>query len=364
MSQAPVNDIPAPGTARRIIPPSKRGRIWVLEGARRGDNAQAHALAARLTPQYSTRRLVYNKLYRVPNIVLGARLTSLDRNASDDLHSPWPDLVISAGRRSVPVARWIRKQSGGKTRLVQIGRPRAPLDWFDLIITSPQYGLPAAANLVELPLPFTDPPGRAEEHADWQQQFTRLPRPWVGVLVGGTGWPYKLDEAAAHKLAAAASRLAHDTGGSLLVSTSPRTGRVQSKTIERALVVPAHVHHWTGPEDNPHKAILAFADRFLVTSDSISMIAEACATARPVELFDLPEVSWRLRWQAASGIMETLARHGVLSPPRDMSIVHRVLHERHLVTWHGETAAAPRKDASLADSHMAVVQLIRGWLNH
>ena len=39
------------------------------------------------------------------------------------LQPPWPDLVIGIGRRTVPVARWIQEQSGGRTNLVRLGHP-------------------------------------------------------------------------------------------------------------------------------------------------------------------------------------------------------------------------------------------------
>lgn len=356
-------DIPAPGTARRVIPPSKRGRIWVLEGTRLGDNSQAHALAERLSSNYRTLKLVYNRLYAVPNIILGATLATLNKSASDDLVPPWPDLVISAGRRSVPVARWIKAQSGGKTRLVQIGRPRAPLDWFDLVLTTPQYGLPHADNVVQLTLPFVLNPGQPKEHAAWARRFTELPKPWIGVLVGGDGQSFRFEEAEAHKLAAGASRIAHNAGGSLLVSASPRTGRVQSKTIERAAVVPAYVHHWSGPEDNPHRAILALADRFIVTCDSVSMIAEACASGRPVELFPMQPSGWKPSWTAEHGIMETLARKGLLSPPRNMAAVHTRVIASGQVSWLGKPPMQPTGASSANSEQAEAVNRIRSWLD-
>ncbi len=356
-------NIPAPGTARRVIPPSRRGRIWVLEGARLGDNSQAHALAERLSPNYRSLKLSYNRLYALPNAVLGATRLTLNTAESDDLSPPWPDLVISTGRRSVPAARWIKAQSAGKTRVVQIGRPRAPLDWFDIVLTTPQYGLPGADNVVELTLPFVRNSGSPEDHAGWALRFADLPRPWIGVLTGGQGHSYRFDDAAAHKLATAASRVAHNVGGSLLVSASPRTGRANSKTIERSLVVPAHVHHWTGREDNPHQAILALADRFIVTCDSVSMMAEACATGQPVELFKLDAAGWKPKWQARSGILQSLARQGWLSPPRDIAAVHRRLIETGQAAWLGEPPLHQNSAGPVAQEHRAAVRRIRAWLD-
>src|SRR5262245_38399921 len=117
--------------------------VWVLLGRKTGDNEQCLAVAEALGVPFETKRLAFNALYRAWNLLLGRSRASLDRTASDRLEPPWPALVIAAGRRCVPVARWIQRKSGRRTRLVQIGRPRAPLDWFDLVIATPQYGLPA-----------------------------------------------------------------------------------------------------------------------------------------------------------------------------------------------------------------------------
>ena len=353
---------PPPGQARRVIPRSKRGRVWVLEGARIGDNAQSHALATSLGCGYRTKTLAYNRLFGVPNILLRSSLATLDKANSAELQPLWPEIVISAGRRSVPIARWIRAQSGGHTRIVQIGRPRAPLDWFDLVLTTPQYGLPRAKNVIELPLPLVASPDQPQDHSFWQRRFKGFPRPWIGVLAGGAGPSYRFDEAAAHKLAALASRTAHDLGGALLVSSSPRTGRVQSKTIERALVVPSYVHHWTGPEENPHQAILALADRFIVTCDSVSMIAEACATGKPVELFKLPAGRWQPKWNARSGVAEKLARLGLMSPPRDVAQVHRRLIKEGRVSWCGQPASNTPKLVS-DENHRHLIQIVQSWLS-
>jgi hypothetical protein len=44
---------------------------------------------------------------------------------------------------------------------------------------------------------------------------------------------------------------------------------------------------WDGDGPNPYLGLLALSDRLVVTSDSVSMISEALATPRPVDVFDL-----------------------------------------------------------------------------
>ena len=61
------------------------------------------------------------------------------------------------GPRQVPVVRWIKQQSGGRTRLVQMNRPPGP-KYFNLILSPPQYSVPIRENVVRLKWPLQLPP--------------------------------------------------------------------------------------------------------------------------------------------------------------------------------------------------------------
>jgi mitochondrial fission protein ELM1 len=340
--------------ARPAAPPSGAGRIWLLLGARAGDRAQVEtlgaAVAAALGWSCSSKQIVANGFFRIPNLLLRGGLLSVDRTDSSPLAPPWPDLVIGAGRRVVPVARWIRRQSGGTTRLVHIGRPWAPLSWFDLIVTTPQYQLPRRANVQRnvLPLSPLDPERLTSAAAHWKPVFDRLQRPWVAVLVGGEARPYRLDRATARRLAADADALAHAYEGSVLVATSPRTPPVIADTLDTSLTAPHQVHRWRPGGNNPYPALLALADRFLVTGDSASMLAEACAAAAArddhVHIFALPErPDLRLRVARAMrrlaqtspglrAVYDRLVELGLITSTRDMTLFHSALLERGLAT--------------------------------
>ncbi len=90
----------------------------------------------------------------------------------------------------------------------------------------------------------------------------------------------------ARDLGARASKMALLAGGSLLVTTSRRTGDAAEALID-AVSAPAHVHRWQdgGGEDNPYHGYLALADGVIVTGDSVSMCSEACAGTGPVHIF-------------------------------------------------------------------------------
>ena len=264
--------------------------------------------------------LSYGGLRLLPNILIPPGTAVLDAASRRSVEEgPLPDLVIGVGRRSVPVARWIRKASQGRARLVWLGRPRAPLDWFDLVVTTAQYGLPERSNVLMVDLPPAASVAPPEDLEIWRERFSDLPRPLVAVLVGGERWPIRLDAREAHRLGAAVNALLRRLGGSWVVSTSPRTGIRQSRALHETLKKPGYFYYWReGRRENPHRALPALADAFVVTSDSASMIAEAVRSGKPVLVHRLPRNPLAPRWSARRGMMRRLAELGILSPPRDM----------------------------------------------
>jgi len=314
-------------SAERTDAPTPR-RTWVLAGDKPGDNAQSLSLATAVGWPFEVKQLRY----------LAARTSEerfpLDRAASSPLDPPWPDLVIGCGRRSVGVACEIRRHAGPTTKLVQLGRPRADLDYFDLVVTTPQYRLPDHANVLHLTLPLhrIDREAWARAAAEWEGKLAALPRPLTAVLVGGSAKPFVLDVPSARRLGEQASALARAEGGALLVSTSRRTPEDAARVLVESLTVPAYVHHWSpdgGP--NPYAAYMALADAFIVTGDSASMLTEACSTGKRVWIAELPKhrtlrahtkILFRRLMLA---VAPELPKRGRIRYPRDLERLHRAL---------------------------------------
>ncbi|HVR67516.1 MAG TPA: ELM1/GtrOC1 family putative glycosyltransferase [Verrucomicrobiae bacterium] len=270
---------------------AKPPNVWVLLGHRAGDRAQLLSLANALGWPFEAKEMVYTGRHYLPNLLQKESTLTLDPPSAAQLLAPWPDIVLDCGKRSVPVARWIKKQSGGRTRLVHLGRPWGAFDWFDLIVTTPQYRVPPRANVQVNAVPMNRPSQSVLDDgaAQWRERFSHLPRPWIGLIAGGRAAPYVFDAEAARQLGSLASAVAQKAGGSLLVTTSPRTGAAEAEALRDAISAPAFIHVWTPDAgENPYHAILALADELIVTGESASMLAEACSTGKPVGIFDMP----------------------------------------------------------------------------
>ncbi|MCU0895523.1 MAG: mitochondrial fission ELM1 family protein [Rhodospirillales bacterium] len=263
---------------------------WLVLGDKLGDNAQAEIIAASLGWPCERRSLRFR-----PEFVLGKppfkpSLYHLDLARSDPLEPPWPELILTIGRRPSMAALWVREQSGGRTKVVLIGRPKRNIDDFALIIATPQYRLPARGNVVHLDLPLmrADPERIGKEVEAWRDRLAGLPRPLTAVLVGGPTKPFIFDAAVTRSLIELTLR-STEGHGTLYATTSRRTPDAVVGALKVHLPASAGLFAWA-PEagDNPYLALLGFADRFVVTGDSISMMVEVARLGRPLAVFPLP----------------------------------------------------------------------------
>ena len=334
--------------------------VWLMMGHKAGDNSQVLALAEALGWPFEIKHFTYKRTELLSNLICGPTLAGVVRAQSSDLAPPWPDLIITAGRRNEPIARWIQKQAAPEkhVRIVHCGRSWARIERFDLIVTTPQYRLPKRPNVLHnlTPLHRVTEERLRNSAAKWRRRLRDLPEPYLAVVIGGNSGPYTFDHAAAERLARQASDRARKLGASLLVTTSARTPADKIDSFERALEVPAEVFRWSkDAPDNPYFGFLSLAEEIIVTGDSMSMLTEACATRKPVHIFDLGVGRTAMRGArltpiAAAGeqrkafekahlkafIYRLMMRIGPKRMTRDIRIVHQVLVNNGMAVWLGD----------------------------
>jgi mitochondrial fission protein ELM1 len=303
---------------------TKEKVIWVLCGVRAGDNAQALQLGRMLGGKIVIHKLDFNVLHHLPNWVTGPSSNHIKAAPRAALASPWPDIVIATGKRTARLAAWIRRQSHATSLAVVLGRPRMAFSYFDLIITTPQYGLPEAENVVRVALPFATRQAVGDDVlSHWRRQWATLPRPLIAAAIGAAKFPLRLGASQLEEYGAALNALARRAGGSILLFSSPRSASAATATVRSQFNVASWVQD--GAElGNPYQAALWLADQFAVTGDSVSMMSEMLATGKDLHLYALPH--WpSVHWRADHGVAAWLAQRGILLPPRDVSRFAREL---------------------------------------
>lgn len=365
-----------PGDA--VSPDTAPPRVWLVMGYRAGENSQILALGEALGWPFEVKKIRHRRWEFITSLACGTGLRGIVRSKSSPLEAPWPDLVISAGLLNEPVCRWIRTQANGKVRLVHIGRPWTKPRHFDVVVTTPQYRLPEHSKVLQntMPLHRVTQERLAAAAADWSPRFIHLPRPWIAVVMGGNSGPYTLGAKAGRRLGREAGLMAERSGGSLLVTTSSRTPLSALAALQSNLDVPAYVYPWApDATENPYYAYLALADALVVTGDSMAMLAEACATCKPVSIFDLgvgPDsmkllshrqrsrlngVKWRragLDFRVGGFLYWQMMRLGLRRLTRDLGPIHQRLTASGRAVWLGDEFSVGKNMSPPGDIERAV----------
>lgn len=260
---------------------------------------QAVALARALGLEPQVKRIKVRKPWHwIPPRFLPAPLSYVGPEG-DALAPPWPDVIITCGRQVVAPAAQIRRRSAGlaraKTFTIHIQDPKVPFDWFDVVV-APEHDRISGPNVItgRGGINGITPERLAQAAAEFAPRYAHLPRPLIGVIIGGANRVYKMDAPVVERLTAQLAALARDKGAGLAVTTSRRTG-AENEAILRAGLADTAADIWDGTGANPYFGILALADGLLVTGDSVNMVSEAATTGKPVQVIELEGGSAKFR---------------------------------------------------------------------
>jgi hypothetical protein len=291
----------APEDAATLIASSKKARgekTWIVTDGSVGMEAQGIAVAEAVGLPFSLRRVrVTGAMRFVPAplqlLVPPARL--LRSVASNEkLKAPWPRLIISIGRRSVPIALAIKKLSHPHAFALHIQNPKVPPQLFDLIAAPVHDGFEAPNVITTFGAVHSVTAAKlAQAGKRYAPKIEALPHPRIAVLLGGESQAFSFPPELAASFGAELAGLARDNSGSLLVTPSRRT-RADSLAALRAAIKDVPHTLWDGTGDNPYFAFLALADAIVVTEDSVNMVTEAAGTGKPVYVQSLQGRSTRL----------------------------------------------------------------------
>lgn len=261
---------------------------WVLTEGMAGMVTQAVGLAEAVGLPFDVKTIKLRVPWRwLPPRVWPGGVLGLSAE-SDPLSAPWPDLVISCGRKSVGPAREIRRRSGGQTFGVHIQNPHVRANSFDLIVAATHDAMRGGNVIVTKGAIHRVTRDRLREAAaEYEDRLASLPRPLTTVLVGGPNSVYRMTPDIIASFSERLTSFADTAGGTLLVTPSRRTGEANVAALREGLRE-ANAIVWDFNGDNPYFGYLAHADQIVVTCDSVSMVSEACATGKPVYVFDLP----------------------------------------------------------------------------
>jgi mitochondrial fission protein ELM1 len=209
-----------------------------------------------------------------------------------------PALAIGCGRIAALATRLL-KQAG--SRAVQILDPRIDTRHWDVVIAPEHDGL-RRDNVITLigSLHPVDDAWLARARDEFPA-LGRCPAPRTAVLLGGCTRAVRFDRSAFEVLMSKLEFWLARDGGSVLLCGSRRTpADIARAARERFSEMPGALWLDPGDGDNIYPGALGWADRIIVSPDSVNMMSEACATRMPVFIAEPDRASGRVRRFIAS----------------------------------------------------------------
>lgn len=268
-------------------------RVWTLTDGEPGNETQVSALSSALGWPSVSIRLERRERIRLPFSGLGSHLRSLrgDDQAMAKMQPPWPDLLVVAGRRVAPVARWVREASHGRTQVVAIGSKAAtPANDVDLAVTKAGAALFPHPHRLEIDRPLVSPSAPSAPSpvsARWRERLDAIGGRRIVLLLGSGTRRLGLDEIAAESLGRLVAESASALGASILISASRHCAPEARIGCLRGVGKVAIVHQETRDqrdEEHAWPAFLEAADVFVYLGLGETTLAEICETGRPVFL--------------------------------------------------------------------------------
>ncbi|NNG06041.1 MAG: hypothetical protein HKM95_18315 [Inquilinus sp.] len=260
---------------------------WVITDGKPGMENQCLGLAEALGVEPVVKRVALRSPWRQLSPYFRSFLRQAMAPGSDLIRPPWPDLVISSGRQSIPPALAAKRSSRNRTFVVQIQDPVIGPEHFDMVVV-PQHDRARGENVFRAfgSMHQVTPARLAEAAARHRDRLSHLPEPRIAVLIGGDNSVYRLTPALMRDLAAKLAGLVEHNGAGLMITPSRRTGAANEEILRETLAgLPAEI--WDGTGENPYFAYLGLADAIIATCDSVNMVSEAASTGKPLHIVHL-----------------------------------------------------------------------------
>ena len=263
--------------------------LLLLNDQRIGNYKQLKAISYYLKSDFIIKesKLEFNFFSKLPNFLQWPRSVAItNRNKILSIQEN-PDVILSCGRRSAPFARYL-KSKFPESKLVHLLKPNICTKKIDLLIT------PKHDNYIHANYEYLLPPSLVslDTFAKTSQGFEYLKAindPKLCVIIGGSSKNKKLGNTEYKNFIDLMEFLNGVQNQKILLTTSRRTDQALLDIINESCLKNKNIEAYLYRDNdslNPYSSFLYYADKILVTGDSISMVADSILTKKPVMVYD------------------------------------------------------------------------------
>jgi len=257
---------------------------WILSDNLTGHEKQSISLAEKLNVNYK--------------IIKTQKLNFLERNAltifnlkkTKFLKTPFPKFIISCGKNTAYYAKLIKKKSKNKIFSIFIQKPPINTKNFDVVI-SPKHDKCRGSNVIETHGALT------KINLEYIKSICKRKRPgvlnenFITVLIGGNSRHHKITNLILNQIINNLTLIQKKNKIKVLILFSRRTSKNDYMHLKKNLLNKNFIFVLPGSKQISYLNAISFSKAIIVTSDSVSMVTEACSTGKPTYIIDIPTKS-------------------------------------------------------------------------
>ena len=259
---------------------------WILSDNLVGHEKQSISLAEKLNINY--------KLIKIKKINFFKRNLSsfFNLQKKNFFKPPYPKIIISCGKNTAYYSKMIKQKTKNKIFSIFIQKPPINLDNFDVVI-SPKHDKCKGLNVIETQGALTKINSKYIKNINKKKPPSVLKEKFISLLIGGDSRHHKITKPILDKIIKNLKSIEEQKKIRIFILVSRRTGKKDYLYLKKNLISKNFIFVLPNSKKVSYLNAISFAKAIIVTSDSVSMVTEACSTGKPTYIIDIPTKSER-----------------------------------------------------------------------
>ena len=247
---------------------------WILSDNLVGHEKQSISLAEKLNINY--------KLIKIKKVNFIKRNLSnfFNLQKKNFFKPPYPKIIISCGKNTAYYSKMIKQKTKNKIFSIFIQKPPININNFDVVI-SPKHDKCKGLNVIETQGALTKINLKYIKNVNKTKKPSILKQNFITVLIGGNSRHHKITKPILDKIIKNLKSIEEQKKIRIFILVSRRTGKKNYLYLKKNLISKNFIFVLPNSKKVSYLNALSFAKAIIVTSDSISMVTEACSTGKP-----------------------------------------------------------------------------------
>ena len=263
-----------------------KNNCWIISDNIVGHENQSICLAEKLQIKYEIKKIKKLNFFKrnlslfFPSIIFN--------NIS--YTSSYPKVIISCGKHTAYFANFLKKKMKKEIVSIFIQKPPIKTRNFDIVI-SPKHDKCEGKNIIKTNGALTKINKNYVRDINKKKKSPLLKKKFVAVLIGGQSRHHTFTNDVLEEIKKRLLIIVKKYRYNFLIFFSRRTGKKNEYFLRNNLKNKKFIFISNKSKKISYLEAISLAQAIIVSSDSVSMVSEACSTGKSIYLIDIPTKS-------------------------------------------------------------------------